>query len=97
MKKSTQITSLLVALITASISTTIFADADNCNSFYPKVPYSCELVRVKSLPLERADFSAFETGTNTTKASGSDVQYTLRSVSRDTAKKLRSQKTEIMN
>ena len=95
MKKSTQIASLLVTLVTALISTSVFADADNCNSLYPKVPYNCVLVRAKSLPLERADFSAFETGT--TKISDSNVRYKLRSVSRNTARKLRSQTTGIVN
>ena len=97
MKKPTQIASLLVALITALFSTSIFADASNCNAFYPKVPYNCELVRIKSLPLERADFSAFETGATAAKASAGHVQYRLRSVSRDTARKLRAQSTEIAN
>lgn len=95
MKKPTQIASLLVALATVLISTTVFAGADNCNSLYPKVPYNCVLLKVKSLPLERADFSAFETGT--TNASSGNVQRRLRSVSRDTARKLRSQTTEIVN
>ncbi|TCV83176.1 MULTISPECIES: hypothetical protein [Methylomonas] len=97
MKKPTQIASLLFALITALISTSVFADTDNCSSFFPKVPYSCVLVRVQSLPSERAEFSAFETGTSTSKASVGNVKYTLRSVSRDTARKLRSQNTGVAN
>ena len=91
MKNPTQIASLLVILVTAIVSSNAFAKAaDNCHSLYPKVPYSCKLVvvKVKDYPSERADFSAFETGT--VKASGSKhnkPRYILKSVSRDTARK----------
>ena len=89
MKKTTQIAVLSGALITALTSTSVFAGASNCNSFYPKVPYNCVLVKAKNLPSERADFSAFETGT-VAKASGHNIHTKLRSVSRATARKLRS-------
>ncbi|MGY6274640.1 hypothetical protein [Methylomonas sp. MgM2] len=95
MKKPTPIASWLAALVIALISTNVLAGADNCTAFYPKVPYNCVLLKVKDLPSERADFSAFETGA--TKASGHHMQYKLRSVSRNTARKLRAQTTEIVN
>lgn len=98
MKNPTQIASLLVTLVTSLISSTAFAGADNCNTYWPKVPYSCVLVKVTNYPAERADFSAFETGT--VKASTSkdnNAHYTLRSVSRDTARELRSQTIETGN
>ena len=96
MKKTAQIASLLVTLVMAVNSSTAFA-GDNCHSYWPKVPYNCKVVRVKKNPSERADFSAFETGTGTGtgKVSDSNTQYTLRSVSRKTARKLRSQTTKI--
>lgn len=93
MKKTTQITSFLFLLVSTLTSTTVLAEANNCNSLWPKVPYNCVLVKVKDIPSERADFSAFETGS--AKAFGGNSQYKLRSVSRDTARKLRAQKTEI--
>jgi len=95
MKKFTQLTASTFALITSVMSTSVFAGADNCNSFFPKVPYNCEVVKVKILPLERADFSAFETGTP--RASASNVQYKLRSVSRYNAKKLRAEMAGVVN
>lgn len=96
MKKTIQITSLLAAVATASISTGAFAETDNCNSFWPKLPYNCVLHRGKALPAERADFSAFETGT--TKTSSIDkAHYTHRSISRYAAKQLRQQSTEAEN
>lgn len=98
MKKPIQIASLLVTLVTAVISSNAFAGVDNCKTYWPKVPYNCVMVRVESHPVERADFSAFETGTVKVSGSmGSNAQYKLRSVPRDTARKLRSQATEIAN
>ncbi|MCQ8181846.1 hypothetical protein NP603_12065 [Methylomonas sp. SURF-1] len=92
MKKMTRIAGLSAAVFMASISANVFAEADNCAAFYPKVPYNCELIRVKVLPAERADFSAFETGA--VKASAGGAQYRLRSVTRDTARALRAQHAE---
>lgn len=97
MKKPTQIAGLLLALMAALISKSVVADTDNCSAYYPKVPYSCVLVRIKNVPLERADFSAFEVGIKGSKTSGSKNQYTLRSVSLETARKLRTQTTDVIN
>ena len=98
MKKPTQIASLLVTLVTAVISSTAFAGVDNCKTYWPKVPYNCVVVKVENHPSERADFSAFETGAvKVSGSTGSNTQYKLRSVPRDTARKLRSQTTEIAN
>ena len=91
MKKPIQTAIMVVISVTAVISSTAFA-ADNCHTFWPKVPHSCALAKVKIHPSEQADFSAFETGTGKVSAStGSNAKYVLRSVPRDTARKLRAQ------
>jgi len=95
MKKITQIVCLFAALVTTSIATNAFADTDNCNSFWPKLPYNCVLNRGKALPSERADFSAFETGI--TKTSVDRTRYAHRSISRYAAKQLRQQSIETEN
>lgn len=95
MKKLIQIATSLVALLAIFGSTSVSAEVDNCSSFYPKVPYNCDLVRVEVLPAERADFSAFETGSP--KASASKAQYRLRSVPRDVAREIRAQRAQIAN
>lgn len=95
MKMSTPIASPLVALLIALTSTSVVADVDNCSSLFPKVPYNCELVRIEPVPLERADFSAFEIGS--VKVATRKVQPILRSVTRDMARTLRSQEKTIVN
>jgi hypothetical protein len=84
MKKLTQAICCSIALTATSFSTTAFA-VDNCNSFYPKLPYNCVALKGNHQPLERADFSAFETGT--TQASNSHINY-KRAAKRETAKQL---------
>ena len=94
MKKRTLIRILSTSLATAVITSSAIVKADNCRSYWPKLPYNCVAVKVPSQPSERADFSAFETGnakTGTIQAADSDVHYRLKSVSRATARKLRSQ------
>lgn len=99
MKNPTLIASLLIFLLTTIVSSNAFARANNCHTLWPKVPYSCKLVaKAKAYPSERADFSAFETGTVQASVSKHDhPRYTLQSVSRDSARKLASQKSEIAN
>lgn len=77
------------------MSTSVLAGTDNCSAYFPKVPYNCVLVKSNNPQLERADFSAFETGT--AKASTGTAHNKLRSVSRNTARKLRSQTAEVLN
>lgn len=96
MKKSTQIASLVIALGTAAISSSAFAGVNNCRSYYPKVPYNCVVMKVQETPSERAEFSAFETGSvKATSKTGGNEQYRLRSVPRDVARKLRAQSSEL--
>ena len=87
MKKITQAISYSMVLATASFSTAVFA-VDNCNSFYPKLPYNCVALKVNHQPLERADFSAFETGIS--QAENSRIRY-KRAVKRETARELQIQ------
>lgn len=95
MKTSIQIASSIVALLTVLSSNAVLAEVDNCGSFFPKVPYNCELVRIDSAPAERADFSAFEI--RPAKTANRKDQPMLRSVTRDMAKKLRAQGKTIVN
>lgn len=91
-KKTTQVASLCITLGTAALSSTVFADVNNCRSYYPKVPYNCVVTKAKNIPSERAEFSALETGV--VKASDNADGNTLnrlRSVPRDVARELRSQ------
>ncbi|MGR9046671.1 MAG: hypothetical protein ACU83N_15385 [Gammaproteobacteria bacterium] len=95
MKKPARIASLLITLGTTVISSTAFAEVDNCRSYFPKVPYNCVLTKVQNIPSERADFSAFETGAvKASGSTGSTTNYKLQSVPRDIARKLRSQNSE---
>ncbi len=92
MKKTTQVASLCLAVGAAVISSAAFADVNNCRSFYPKAPYNCVVTKAKSLPSERAEFSAFETGAAVASdsAAGNASSNRLRSVPRAVARKLRS-------
>lgn len=96
MKKITQITSLVIALGVAATSTSAFAGVNNCRNYYPKVPYNCVMTKAQSIPSERAEFSAFETGeVNTATNTGTSTKSRLRSVPRGVARKLRAQNNEL--
>ena len=97
MKKTTQVACLLVTFGAAMISSSANAGVDNCKSYWPKVPYNCVMVKVRHLPPERADFSAFETGAvKASSDTASNRQLRYRSMPRDEARKLQAQfnKTE---
>lgn len=92
MKNTTPIASLLVMLVMAGNSSTAVAGNNNCQSYWPKVPYNCVVMRVETAPVEKADFSAFETGASKSSVNRySKTRYKLRSVPRDVARRLRSQ------
>lgn len=96
MKKLTQITSLVIALGVAGISSSAYAGVNNCKNYYPKVPYNCSMTKIQSMPSERAEFSAFETGeVKATTSAGTITKSKLRSVPRNVARKLRAQNNEI--
>ena len=99
MRKPNQLTRLLAVLTVSVMSSSAFAEASNCHSYWPKVPYNCVMVKVADYPTERADFSAFETGPGNSvdgsrKSAANHAQYSLRSVSRATARKLQAQREE---
>lgn len=92
MKKTTQVASLCIAFGATVLSSTAFADVNNCRSYYPKAPYNCVVTKAKNLPSERAEFSAFETGAvKVSDSAAGNTQHRLRSVPRNVARKLRSQ------